>query len=108
MEVRFRVTSDYSVTYAGWYIDDVLIGRLVSSGVYHYDQLYDDAAPGGDEDGYVEPAEAVTIQVTVVNTSDGPALGVMGVLSSTDPYVSVTQDTVVYGDLGSGEIASGL
>ena len=40
--IRFRYTSDSSVAYAGWYIDDISIGCLLSSGVYPYDNAVDD------------------------------------------------------------------
>ncbi len=105
--IRFRYTSDSSVAYAGWYIDDISIGCLLSSGVYPYDHAVDDSAPGGDGDTFLEPGESAGMTVTLVNTTDETMVGVSAVLSTADPYVTITSDTVVYGDIAAGGQSTG-
>ncbi|MFC1888602.1 S8 family serine peptidase, partial [Thermodesulfobacteriota bacterium] len=105
--VRFRYTSDGSVVYAGWYIDDVEVKKLVSHGVYYSDDVISDALPGGDGDGYAEPGETIDAAVTLMGLTEETALGVTATLSTIDPYATITQDTAAYGDIEPGTQAAG-
>ena len=105
--VRFRYTSDGSVIYAGWYIDDVEVKKLASYGVYYYDDATSDALPGGDGDGYAEPGETVDAAVTLMGLTEETALGVTATLTTIDPYATILQDTVAYGDIEPGTQAPG-
>jgi hypothetical protein len=54
------------------------------------DHSVDDPQYGGNGNGCPEPAEAVSISVTLENTGSTVATGVTGTLTSTDPYVHVS------------------
>ncbi|MFC1890740.1 hypothetical protein ACFL4G_13400, partial [Thermodesulfobacteriota bacterium] len=102
VKVRYRITSSASTAYAGWYIDDMIMNRLATSGVYHYEDVVSDPLPGGDGDGFAEPGEAIDIAVTLVGMTEETATSVTAQISSTDPYVTITQDTATYGDIEPG------
>ncbi len=56
--------------------------------------------PTGDNDGLLDPAEIADIVVTITN--DGAnALSVTGTLSTTDPYLTITDNSGVYGDMAA-------
>ena len=58
-----------------------------------------DPAPG-DEDGVLDPDETVDIIVTLHNTW-GAVTGVTGTLSTSDPEITINDDTGTFGDIGS-------
>jgi hypothetical protein len=66
----------------------------------------DDAPPGGDGDGVLEPGELADIYVTVANTGSAQAHNVVGVISSDDPYLYVFVDEANYGHIDSGSSAT--
>ncbi|MFC1890662.1 carboxypeptidase regulatory-like domain-containing protein, partial [Thermodesulfobacteriota bacterium] len=107
IRVRFRITSNASTTFAGWYIDDVEVSRLTTSGVYYIDDVVDDPLPGGDGDGFAEPGETISLAVTLVGMTEETATGVTATISTVDPYTTVIQDTVSYGDIEPGAQAAG-
>src|SRR5690606_9743789 len=47
----------------------------------------DDTAPAG-----IDPGEAVSMYISLYNEGGGAATNAVGVLSSTDPYVTITQN----------------
>jgi len=51
----------------------------------------DDTAPAG-----IDPGEAVSMYISLFNEGGGAATNAVGVLSSTDPYVTITQNTSTY------------
>ena len=107
VKLAFLLTSDSMVQKAGWYIDDVAVGRVVTSGVHYDGHVLYDSDPGGDGDGYAEPGETIGLAVTLVNISETAAYDVSTVISSGDPNVTILQDSVTYGDIPSGGEASG-
>lgn len=54
------------------------------------DYMVDDPLYGGNANGCAEPAEVVAVSVTLENTGNAVATGVTGILSSSDPYVSIS------------------
>lgn len=56
----------------------------------------------GDGDGFIEAGEMVELHVELANRGVLPAEGVTAVLSSLDPYGSVVDATVAFGDVASG------
>lgn len=54
---------------------------------------------GGDGDGIIEPAEAFNLSVTLKNTGLNALTGIQGVISTADPYVTITQDTSPWSNL---------
>ncbi|MCE5322329.1 FG-GAP-like repeat-containing protein [bacterium] len=61
---------------------------------------------GGNPNGLIDPGETITLDITL-HDSVLDATGVTATLSSTDPYVTVMQETGYYGDIPvGGESAS--
>lgn len=64
---------------------------------------------GGEFDGIWEPGETIQIMVTVMNTGNGGAYDVQGVLSSDLPaYVTLDDETALWPDIAGGETATCL
>lgn len=60
--------------------------------------------PTGNNNGFLDPGETVTMVVNVANNGSANVSNVMGLLSSTDPYVSVlTTEPQSYGNLTPGQ-----
>jgi len=64
-------------------------------------QAVGDAPPGGDGDGHAEPLETVNLVLTVRNGGTGTASGVTGVLTTSDPGVSIVNGTSSFGNIAS-------
>jgi hypothetical protein len=62
---------------------------------------------GGNENGKADPGEIVSIEVSLTNVGSETATGISGLLSSDDPYVTLTQTYADYPDLGQLEAGSG-
>lgn len=82
--------------------------------VYYYpgvDVVYDahsftDSA--GDGDGWADPGESIVLPVTLKNEIVAPnRTGVSADVSTTSPYVTLTQSSASFGDLDSGESGTG-
>lgn len=54
---------------------------------------------GGDNNGAVNPGEAIAMPITVENTGFDTAYTVTGILRTADPYVLVTDSIKQYGDI---------
>jgi hypothetical protein len=65
--------------------------------------VHEDTAPGGDDDGLYEPTEEVCVYVTVDNTGGAAATGLDLYLTSDDPNLTITVDTVSLPDIPAGE-----
>ena len=66
----------------------------------------DDAAPGGDGDGTLEPGETAWITFDLTNDGALDLLGVAGTLSTTDPFVAITDASGFFGGMASGGSAT--
>lgn len=53
----------------------------------------------------LEPGETVDMFVIIKNFGDSDATGVTGVLTSDDPYITIGQNQMDYGDIAAGEEA---
>ncbi len=74
--------------------------------VTYYRQIVDDDTLGtswGNGDGQANPGELIELPVWVKNWGNEAAYGVQGVLSTDDPYVTVTDSTEGFGDIASGD-----
>ena len=68
-----------------------------------------DDSDGGNSDGIINPGETVDLLVTLKNVGLDNATGVVATLSTTDTYVTVTQNFSEYGDIpGTGASLPGL
>ena len=67
--------------------------------------ISDDGFEDEDGDGVIEPGEWVTFWVEITNLLE-PLDNVQGLVSTSDPYATVTQNQASFGDLGTGASAS--
>jgi hypothetical protein len=58
-----------------------------------------DPAPGGNDNKALEPGESDSLKVTLANRGGQSALGTSAVLSTSDPYLTITGNTAAYGDI---------
>ncbi len=105
--IRWKLTSDGSVTRNGFYIDDVTIcGDTLPPNVpslRHLNHAIDDSA-GGNDDGQINPGESIHLSVTLENPGTD-ATGVFATLSSNNPHVTITTPSADFPDIaqnGSG------
>jgi carboxypeptidase T len=66
--------------------------------------VVDDAS--GDADGQADPGETFMLQVRLLATGDA-LTGVTATLSSSDPFVTITDPAASYGSIASGAVADG-
>jgi hypothetical protein len=69
------------------------------------DRVLDDI--GGNNNGAPDPGETVSMLVTLSNVGNSPATNIQGTLSSTDPYLTITQNLAAYPNLGHFEQGQG-
>jgi carboxypeptidase T len=80
--------------------------RLVPSGGRALEPLsYAIQDPSGDGDGEADPGEAVTMQVTAYATGEAVS-GATAVLSTADPYVTITDGSASWPSIGAGQTAA--
>jgi hypothetical protein len=87
------------------YCGDCLVN---SSTVYvgHYDHSISD--PTGNNNGEVNPGEAIEMQVTLKNYGTStPATNVSAKLTTTDPLITITDSMQTYGNIAPGGTATG-
>jgi hypothetical protein len=80
---------------------------LPSSGPYvmRLRSTIDDAPPGGNADGIVNPGELVNLPTWVKNYGQGAGTAIRGTLRSLDPAVTVTDSVKTFGDIAAGDSA---
>jgi hypothetical protein len=76
----------------------VTLSPVLALGEYYVS----DPAPGGNNNGSMDPGETVEISVEIKNTGSSGAINVMGELLSGDPYVTINTGTQSYGNIGPG------
>ncbi|MBN3034886.1 MAG: hypothetical protein JW861_04815 [Bacteroidales bacterium] len=64
------------------------------------------ADPSGNNNGKWDPGETVQITVQVENTGSSEAYNVMGYLTESDPYITVSVSQGAYGNIPGGSTAS--
>ncbi|HOX77723.1 MAG TPA: C25 family cysteine peptidase [Bacteroidales bacterium] len=65
------------------------------------------ADTGGNGNGRLDPGEEVGIVISLKNNGTASAYDVYGLLSSTDPYIEILSDSVMFGEVGPGETVTG-
>lgn len=108
--IYYSYNNSYNANYnnthsnvTGTYWDDFLNGGGCPQSVLisHSSHTIDDSSGNGDS--IVDPGETINLDVTIINSGINTATNVIGVLSTTDSYVSISQDTSNYPDvIGSG------
>ncbi|MBN1755565.1 hypothetical protein JW877_05045 [bacterium] len=84
-------------------------GTIIVSGnqpylVYSSSTVNDDE-PGessGDNDGIIDIGETIEMQITLRNNGSVDALSVTGILSTTDPYITITDGLNSFGNIPAG------
>ena len=66
----------------------------------------DDA--GGNANGQADYGETVLLNVSAENVGTEDATGVIGSLSTTDPYITILDGTYDFGNIGAGEIVEAV
>lgn len=97
-------TTDGSVVYCGWNIDDVMISYEApcnAPNIVYSTHVVDDSA--GDTDGNMDIGEPIVLQVSLRNLGLD-ATNVSATLSTANPHITITGNTVVFGDIGQSEI----
>ncbi|TKJ39982.1 hypothetical protein CEE37_09610 [candidate division LCP-89 bacterium B3_LCP] len=62
---------------------------------------------GGNNNGAADPGETISMVLTLSNAGSGTASNIVGTLSTTDPYLTVTQNTATFPDLAHFEQGQG-
>jgi len=105
VRIRFRFVSDVSVTYEGWYIDDIQFGPVIfipGVEVEGYDVVFDD-----NSNGVIDAGENVGVVINLKNIGLQDAHNVVGVLRSLDQDAQVVDSLSSYGDILSMSVSSG-
>nr|NQU88920.1 PKD domain-containing protein [Bacteroidota bacterium] len=72
------------------------------AGVLEYgDYSIDDA--GGNNNGILDPGETASLVVTIQNTGSSDATQVFGELTTTGPYLTISQTQMPYGTIGAND-----
>ncbi|UCF66435.1 MAG: proprotein convertase P-domain-containing protein, partial [Acidobacteriota bacterium] len=75
--------------------------------VWESQQVHD--GPGiGNSSGFADPGETIRLSVSVRNRGTSTASAVSGVLSTTNPLVTVTDDTAAFPDIADGAVGATL
>ncbi|HHE47291.1 MAG TPA: T9SS type A sorting domain-containing protein, partial [Bacteroidetes bacterium] len=69
------------------------------------DKEFDDI--GGNNNGAPDPGETISMILTMSNVGNGTASNIVGTLSTTDPYLTITQNVSYFPDLGHFEQGQG-
>ncbi|MEM7396276.1 MAG: N-acetylmuramoyl-L-alanine amidase, partial [Verrucomicrobiota bacterium] len=73
--------------------------------------LIDDDTLGGsngDDDGVADPGEAIEVPMTLNNSGAGDANNVSATLSTSDPYITITDDNVTWGTIAAGAMRASI
>jgi hypothetical protein len=105
LRIRFRATSDASITYDGWYIDSLRLGPVVflpqlSYAGYSVSEVY------GNGNGYQDPGELVNLYLTLTGGLKGVD-NVVGYLRALDGNSDVIDSVSNYGNIGAYTSSSG-
>jgi hypothetical protein len=100
-------TTDSSVVYCGWNIDDVLVSYAApcnAPNLRHVSHTIDDSAGNGN--GVIDYGETIVMPVTLGNFGID-ATNVQATLGSSSSYAVITQADAAFGDIPAGGEAEG-
>ncbi len=109
LRLRFRFSSDASVTREGWYLDDIAVQKDVPLTGVHMSLVATTIADTlqGDGNGITDPGESVYFFFEVQNIGTDDATGVTGTLLASDAYVTILDGTSNLGTVpGNGGTAN--
>ncbi|MEM7397268.1 MAG: hypothetical protein AAF492_33530, partial [Verrucomicrobiota bacterium] len=104
---NLTITSDEGTWTGGL---TMMIGVSLPSITYEGHRIDDDAAGGsnGDGDGVPEPGESIEMPMTLSNSGPGDAHNVTATVTTTDPYITITDGSVSWGTLVAGTTVEGI
>jgi hypothetical protein len=107
VKIRFHFTSDTSVTYEGWYVDDIEVSKSQACGpaLAQQSHSFTDVCNGtgtGSGDGIVDPGEDIALQVTLFNGGSSGATGVSAIISTATAGITVTDNYATFPDIAAG------
>ncbi len=111
--IRFRLQSDSSTAWSGFYIDDLEIcGEEIPSAagkVKYSSHAVDDSDPNyGNNNGSIDLGETVRMTLTVRNTKDTEATSVSGLLTTTTPGITINNNYAIFPNIDSGSVADSM
>jgi len=84
-----------------------MVAIAVVTPLLTYQSYWVNDASGGNGNGIPEPEETFDLNVLVKNEGAELAREVMGVLSTSNPYININDGTASFGDISSGEVRFG-
>jgi subtilisin-like proprotein convertase family protein len=107
VKLRFRFTSDSTVTAEGWYVDNIDISKSQPCGTElavanHSESDACSLGGSGSSDGFVDPGETVTLTVVAANPGTSAATGISATLSSSSPSVTILDGLATFPDIPAG------
>lgn len=81
--------------------------QLIRTPVLGYEShMIIDSFPGGNGNHILEPGEIDSIRVTIKNSGGQTATGTAALLSTSDPYLTITGNSAAFGDIAFNESSS--
>ncbi len=104
--LRFRQTSDVSITHEGWYIDDIAVTPPAIPPVLALTQLTI-VDSSGNNNGIMDPGESIILQLGLRNDGGSGVSGLTGTLRTSSPYIHMVDSVASFGTLDPGSQGSG-
>lgn len=88
-------------------VDRISVSPPQSPRMEYYSHAIDDDnnVSSGDNDGRVEPRETIEMPVTLINRGNVTATNVSAILATSDPYITITDNDLVWGTIAAGATA---
>lgn len=95
-----------TVTVTGWNLIPAIqeANIIVPTGPYVIVNNVDINDPSGNNNGFLNPGETVTLSIALENIGVENALGVEAVISSSDQYVTILDNNQNYGNINIGSV----
>jgi hypothetical protein len=105
--IRFEFYADSVYNYEGWYIDDVEISKSIgcSAELVYQGRTFTDSCSGtgsGNNDGYIDPGEDVSLNITLFNSGSLTGTGITGTITTTTTGVTITDGSSAFPAISSG------
>jgi hypothetical protein len=105
--IRFEFYADSVYNYEGWYIDDVEISKPqgCSAELVYQGRTFTDSCSGtgsGNNDGYIDPGEDVSLNITLFNSGSLTGTGITGTITTTTTGVTITDGSSAFPAISSG------
>lgn len=104
--IRFRQTSDGSVTREGWYIDDIAVTPPAMPPILVLTNL-SIVDTAGNNNGVADPGEFINLVVGLRNDGGTDLPSLNGQLETSSQYIHMVDSTASFGDLTAGSSSSG-